>query len=205
MKLKICAIFDAYIMWVYSKHFIHGSKTLQMEAMDSLSDSLCNWFRYKKEPAGDVLTAIEEVLYAGGRMDPGMTPERIKETAWNVCEQRPQHSYFLYMAYWYGYETEGNDDLALEMLLDAGRRGHLVSYSNIVKIYSEGEYVHENIRLAITWQEKKVERFRLLFEQEGTDAAKSRYKEVLRQLGDLLMKEGHAKKAKRYYRMADQL
>ncbi len=206
LKLKICAIFDAYIMWEYSKHFLSGSGVLQREAMDdSLSNNLYRWFNYTKEPAGDVLTTIEEILDAGGRSAPDMTPERIKEIAWNVCEQSPQHSYFLYMAYWYGYETEGNDDLALQLLLDAAQKGHLVSYSNIVKIYSEGEYVHKNFRLALTWQEKKVERFRLSFEQSGTDTDRRRYKDVLRQLGDLLMKEGHAKKAKRYYRMADQL
>ena len=109
------------------------------------------------------------------------------------------------MAHWYGFQTEGDDDLALKMLTDAAQRGHLVSYSNIVKIYSEGEYVHKNIRLALTWQEKKVERFRALFEQEGTDKARREYKEVLRQQGDLLMKEGYAKRAKRIYHMADQL
>ena len=52
---------------------------------------------------------------------------------------------------------------------------------------------------------KKVELYRLSFEQEGTDTARREYREVLRQLGDLLMKEGYAKRAKRYYRMADQL
>ena len=65
---------------------------------DFLSDSLCSRFNYTEEPAGDVLTAIEELLSAGGRSTPDMTPERIKEIAWNVCEQSPQHSYFLYMA-----------------------------------------------------------------------------------------------------------
>lgn len=206
LKRKICSIFDAYIMWEYSKHFLYGSGVLQREAMDdSLSYSLCSWFNYTKEPAGDVLTTIEELLSAGGRFDPGLTRERIREIAWSVCEQSPQHSYFLHMAHWYGYETEGDDDLALQMLLDAGQRGHLVSYSNIVKIYSEGKYVHKNIRLALTWQEKKVERFRAIFEQEGTEKARREYKEVLRQKGDLLMKEGYAKRAKRIYRMADQL
>ena len=171
----------------------------------SLSSRVCSWFKYTKEPAGDVLTTIEELLSAGGRSDPGLTRERIREIAWSVCEQSPQHSYFLHMAHWYGYETEGNDDLALKMLLDAGRRGHLVSYSNIVKIYSEGEYVHKNIRLALTWQEKKVERFRQLFAKEGTDSARRKYKAVLMQQGDLLMKEGYAKRAKQSYRMAEKL
>ena len=206
LKLKICAIFDAYIMWEYSKEFLSGSGVLQREAMDdSLSDSLCSWFNYTQEPAGDVLTAIEELLAAGGRSAPDLTRERLKEIAWNVCEQSPQHSYFIYMAYWYGYEAEENDDLALQMLFDAAQRGHLVACSNIVKIYSEGVYVHKNFRLALTWQEKKVELYRLSFEQEGTDTARREYREVLRQLGDLLMKEGYAKRAKRYYRMADQL
>ena len=50
-----------------------------------------------------------------------------------------------------------------------------------------------------------MELYRLSFEQEGTDTARREYREVLRQLGDLLMKEGYAKRAKRYYRMADQL
>ena len=109
------------------------------------------------------------------------------------------------MAHWYGFQTEGDDDLALKMLTDAAQRGHLVSYSNIVKIYSEGEYVHKNIRLALTWQEKKVERFRQLFAKEGTDSARRKYKAVLMQQGDLLMKEGYAKRAKQSYRMAEKL
>ena len=109
------------------------------------------------------------------------------------------------MAYWYGYQTEQDDDLALQMLLDAGERGHLVSYSNIVKIYSEGKYVHKNSRLALSWQEKKVERFRLLYEKNGTDKARREYKEVLKQHGDLLMKEGYAKRAKQSYRLAERL
>ena len=206
LKLKICAIFDAYIMWEYSKHFHSGSGVLQMEAMnDSLSNSLCSWFKHTQEPAGNVLTTIEKILSEGGRLTPDLTPKRIEEIAWNVCEHSPQHSYFLHMAYWYGYETEENDDLALQMLLDAGQKGHLVSYANIVKIYSEGEYVHKNFRLALTWQEKKVERFRELYEQKGTEKARRDFKEVLIQLGDMLMKEGYAKRAKRSYRMADQL
>ena len=206
LKLKICSVFDAYIMWEYSKHFPDGSGVLQKEAMDdSLSGSLCSRFRYTKEPAGNVLTAIEEILSEGGRLDPDLTPERIREIAWNVCERSPQHSYFLYMAHWYGFQTEGDDDLALKMLTDAAQRGHLVSYSNIVKIYSEGEYVHKNIRLALTWQEKKVERFRQLFEKEGTDSARRKYKAVLMQHGDLLMKEGYAKRAKQSYRLAERL
>lgn len=206
LKLKICAIFDAYIMWEYSKHFPHGSGVLQSEAMnDFLSDRLHSRFKHTQEPAGNVLAAIEEILSAGGRLTPDLTPERIKEIAWNVCEHSAQHSYFLYMAYWYGYQTEQDDDLALQMLLDAGERGHLVSYSNIVKIYSEGKYVHKNSRLALSWQEKKVERFRLLYEKNGTDKARREYKEVLKQHGDLLMKEGYAKRAKQSYRLAERL
>lgn len=207
LRLKICSIFDAYIMWEYGKHFRYGWGVIQREAMEdnSLSDSLCTWFTYTREPARNVLTEIENILSETGRSTPGMTTEKIKETAWNVCEDSPQHSYFLHMAYWYGYETEMDDELALKMLIDAAERGHLVSYINIVKIYSEGKYVHKNFRLAQTWQEKLIERYRLLYEKDGSAGARREYETALRYLGDLLMKEGYARRAKQYYRKADQL
>ena len=204
LKCKICSIFDAYIMWKFTKRFFTGSGVVRREAMnDSLSNNLYDRFRFKQEPAGNVLTAIAETLSAAGRSDPELTPEFIKETAWNVSEHSAQHSYFLYMAHWYGFETEGDDDLALKMLFDAAERGHLKSYDNIVRIYSEGKYVHKNFRLALTWQEKKAAHYRRIFEEEGS--SKIKYKESLRELGDLLKGEGRAKKAKQYYRLADEL
>ncbi len=207
--------------WVLKKAAFHAPKPMSRFAFCRLTG--CSWipeedqaYSYRTYSCGlkrdvsreDIEDLCREMINEkaeGGRLTPDLTPERIEETAWNVCEHSPQHSYFLHMAYWYGYETEENDDLALQMLLDAGQKGHLVSYANIVKIYSEGEYVHKNIRLALTWQEKKVERFRELYEQKGTEKARRDYKEVLIQLGDMLMKEGYAKRAKRSYRMADQL
>ena len=206
LKDKICAVFDAYVMWEYSERFPMGAGSLQMDAMeDPVSDRLCRRFRYEQKPAGDVLTTIAELFLAGGRSVSGMTPEKIKETAWNVREHSPQHSFFLYLAYWSGIETERAPELALQMLSDAAQRGHLRSFDSLVRIYAEGKYVHRNFRLALSWQEKKVERCRQLFEQEGTDKGRREYRESLRQLGDLLMKEGFAKRAKQYYRKADQL
>ena len=203
-NLKICSIFDAYIMWLYSKHFWHGSGIIQRDAMeDSLSDFLCTWFQYTQKPARDVLTTIADFLSSGGRSFPGLTAETIKDVAWNVCKDSPQHSFFLFMAYWYGLETGTDDDQALRMLFDAAERGHLVSYDYIVEIYSEGKYVHKNFRLALTWQEKKVERYRLQYEKDGS--SRRDYREALRKLGDLLMNEGFARRAKQYYRKADQL
>ena len=206
LKRRICSVFDAYIMWVYTKHYLRGSGVLKREAMnDNLSDYLETRFEYTQEPSGNILTAIEETLAAGGRSALDMTTEKIREIAWNVCEDSPEHSFFLYLAYWYGFKTKENDDLALKMLMDAAQRGHLRSYDSIVQIYSEGEYVHKNMRLALTWQEKKVEHYRLLYEKHGYLGDKRAYSEALRELGDLLMKDGHARQAKQYYRKADQL
>ena len=81
----------------------------------------------------------------------------------------------------------------------------MVSIDHIVSIYSSGKYVHKNTRLALTWQEKKTELCRKSFEEKGTHVAGVNYEEALRKLGDLHMKEGHKKRAKQYYRKADQL
>ena len=57
--------------------------------------------------------------------------------------------------------------------------------------------------LYATQQEKKVERYRLQYEKDGS--SRRDYREALRKLGDLLMNEGFARRAKQYYRKADQL
>ena len=119
--------------------------------------------------------------------------------------RQPPAQLFPLYGYWYGYETEMDDEMALKMLIDAAERGYLVSHVNIVKIYSEGKYVHKNFRLAQTWQEKLIERYRLLYEKDDSASARREYETALRHLGDLLMKEGYARRAKQYYRKADQL
>ena len=49
-----------------------------------------------------------------------------------------------------------------------------------------------SIAISFTWQEKKVELYRLSFEQEGTDTARREYREVLRQLGEMVLSFGIA-------------
>ena len=67
-------------------------------------------------------------------------------------------------------------------------------------------YVHKNVRLALDWQEKKVELCRHLYEEDkNSESALKDYENAIRELGSLLMKEGYAKQAKQQFRKADQL
>lgn len=155
---------------------------------------------------GDVISIIEETLSLGGCLTPELTPDKIRKTAWSVCPNSPQHSYFLFFAYWYGFETDENDDLALKMLADAADRGHMRSYKDLVQIYASGKYVHKNVRLALNWKEKEVELCRKRYAERGnTGYVLKAYEITLREFGDLLMKEGYAKRAKQQYKKADQL
>ena len=207
LELIICGIFDACIMLLYAKEFPGGSAILRQEAMeDSFSDNIRNRFEYEKKPKGDVIGIIRETLSLGGRLTPELTPDKISKTAWSVCSNSPQHSYFLFLAYWYGFETDENDDLALKMLADAADRGHVRSFKDLVEIYASGKYVHKNVRLALNWKEKEVELCRKRYaERVNTGDALKDYEKSLRELGDLLMKEGYAKRAKQQYKKADQL
>ena len=203
----ICGIFDASIMLLYANEFPKGSAVFGQEVMeDSFSDQIWNWFKYEHKPKGDVLSIITETLSLGGRLTPDLTADKVREIAWSACQRSPQHSYFLHLAYWYGFETEENDDLSLKMLADAATRGHMRSIKDLVNIYASGEYVHKNVRLALDWQEKRIELCRQRYaEHKNEESAFKDYEKALRELGDLLMREGYAKRAKQQYRKADQL
>ena len=204
LELIISGIFDAYIMLMYAKEWPNGSAVLRMEAMeDSFSDNIRIWFEYERRPENDIISVIVETLSIGGLLTPDLTRDKVRDIAWSVCKNSPQHNYFLYLAYWYGIETEENDDLALKLLSDAADRGHMRSFTDLVDIYSSGEYVHKNVRMALSWQEKKVELCRQQYvEHEKTIKD---YVKALRELGNLLMKEGYVKRAKQQYRKAEQL
>ena len=207
LELKICGIFDAFIMLLYEKEFPGGSvRFWQQINEDAFSENMRNCLIYDYKPKSDVIDTVTDLLSIGGRLTPDMTPDKISKIAWSVCKNSRQHSFFLYLAYWYGLGTKVNDDLALKMLSDAADRGHMFSFNDLVNIYSSGKYVHKNVRLALDWQEKKVELCRQLYEEDkNSESAIKDYESAIRELGSLLMKEGYAKRAKQQFRKADQL
>lgn len=203
---KICGIFDACIFRIYEEEIVSGAGPILFDAMDRFSGKMRDGLRRHPELPEEPEGAIAAVLTAGGRMTPELTPDRIRETAWSVSDRSTQHSYFLWMAYWYGIGTEENDDRALEMLEDAARRGHMYALKEIVHIYDAGKYVRRDFKRALQWQEKRMELCREAYElsEDGYTERKA-YAASLKELGDLLMKEGYAKRAKQYYRRAEKL
>lgn len=206
---KLLAIFDAYIFRKYQRHHFNGSGIVLKEAaQDSLTYYLAGRFE-KARPHASFEVALEEVKRSSG-WDPGLTPEQIDRLVWSVSPRSRQHSYFLWMAYWFGIDVDEDDDKAIKLLTDAAERGHLRAYDELVRIYATVNSVHRNIREALRWQEKKVGVYRKAYEADGQ--RDSRYSEtrrpyarVLRETGDFLKDAGYDKRARQYYHQAEQL
>ena len=206
---KLLAIFDAYIFRKYQSHRFKGSKVFLREATQDL---LTIYFalRFEKARPHASFGAALEVIKRDSGWDPGLTAEQIDRLVWSVSPRSRQHSYFLWMAYWFGIDVDEDDDKALKLLADAAERGHLRAYDDIVHIYATVNSVHRDFREALRWQEKKVAVFRKAYEADAW--RDSRYSEtrrpyarVLRETGDFLKEAGYDKRAKQYYRQAGQL
>ena len=84
------------------------------------------------------------------------------------------------------------------------------AYDELVRIYATGNSVHRNFKEALRWQEKKVGVLRKAYEADewrDTRYSETRrpYARVLRETGDFLKDAGYDKRAKQYYRQAEQL
>ena len=206
---KLLAIFDAYIFRKYQRHHFSGSGiVLQEAARDSLTRYFAGRFE-KARPHASFEAALEEIKRSSG-WDPGLTPEQIDRLVWSVSPRSRQHSYFLWMAYWFGIDVDEDDDKAIQLLTDAAERGHLRASDELVRIYATGNSAHRNFREALRWQEKKVGVFRKAYEaDEWRDSRYSEtrrpYARVLRETGDFLKEAGYDKRARQYYRQAGQL
>jgi len=206
---KLLAIFDAYIFRKYQRHHFKGSGAVLKEAaQDSLTVFFAGRFE-KARPHASFDAAIEEIRRCSG-WDPGLTPEQINRLVWSPSQRSRRHSYFLWMAYWFGIDVDEDDDRALKLLADAAERGHLRAYDELVHLYAAGNSVHRNFREALRWQEKKVGIFRKAYEADkwrDSQYSETRrpYTRVLRETGDFLKDAGYARRAKQYYRQAEQL
>lgn len=206
---KLIAIFDAYIFRKYQRHHVYGSRVdLREAAEDNLTRYLADRFE-KARPYASFESALAEITHASG-WDPGLTTQQIDRIVWSGSLRSRQHSYFLWMASWYGIDVEADDEKALKWLADAAERGHLRACDELVRIYTSKEYVRRNFRAALRWQEKKVGIYRKAYEAD--ERKDSRYSEtrrpyarVLRETGDFLKEAGCDKRARQYYRQAEKL
>ncbi len=207
---KVLAIFDAYIFRKYQRHHLQGSGIVLRESVeDPLTKRIADRLGAMKSYYKSAEIAIADIMEAGGR-EVGLAPEEVARLAWSVSSRSRQHSYFLWMAHWYGIDADEDDAAALRMLADAAERGHLYACEEIVRIYAAGEYVRRDFRLALRWQEKKLEWARAAWEAKdprdfAASQARERYAKVLRETGDLLTEAGNAKRARQYYRQAEKL
>ena len=210
MEDKICAIFDAYIFRKYQRHHLYGSGVVLREAVeDELTKRIADRLEKMKSYYRDFETAFSEIMKVGER-ELDLAPSEVTRLAWSISPRSRQHSFFLWMAYWYGIDAEEDNNKALGMLADAAERGHVRSFDEIVHIYASGEYVRRDFRLALRWQEKKVECLRGACEAMDPrdfhySSARERFARALRQTGDLLSEAGNAKRAKQYYRRAEEI
>lgn len=205
---KICGIFDAYIFREFEVITGGDSDNVRHEAVkDPFTWNLIRWLWSSKERFRDVEAALSGILQGGGRQTAGLTAEQVSQIAWAVSPRSPQHSYFLWMAYWYPVGMdESDDDLALKLLEDAAGRGHIRSIRELVRIYASGKYVRRDFKRALGWQERKVGLLQKAWEEgPSNDLALREYAGALRETGDLLMQAGYAKRAKQYHRRAEQL
>lgn len=207
---KVLAIFDAYIFRKYQRHHLYGSGIVLRESVeDPLTKRIADRLEKMKSYYRSFEIALTEIMEAGGR-EIGLAPEEVARLAWSVSPRSRQHSYFLWMAYWYGIDVDEDNAAALRMLADAAGRGHLYACDEIVHIYASGEYVRRDFRLALKWQEKKLEWARVAYEEKdprdiAASSARERYARALRETGDLLAEAGSAKRAKQYYKQAEKL
>ena len=208
---KICGIFDATIFQKYQRRYLYGSGIVFREAVeDSFTEFVNRRLDELKKPYKSIVTAVTELMRAGDRDISDLTSREISRIAWSVSPRSRQHSYFLWMAYWYGIDVDEDNDRALKLLADAADRGHMRSYREIVEIYASGEYVRRDFKQALRWQEKKTELLHRAYDgDEHRDAkycaTRKPYAEALKVTGDLLMEAGYAKRAKQFYRKAEQL
>lgn len=204
----VCAVFDAWVLNEYERELHAKASRLRVDAMDDLSRRADDWLNHRGAPLGDPEAAIISALRASGLWKAETTGERVHEIAWAPSRRSAQHSYFLWMAHWYGLGTkdgEADDALALERLADAAGRGHMRALDTIVHLYDAGKDVRRNFKLALQWQEKKAELCRRAYEAQPGPANRSEYLASLRKLGDMLTEEGYARRAKPWYRQAEAL
>ena len=206
---KVCGVFDAYIFRRYQRRHLKGSGIVLRESVeDGFTETIASMFeRMKPHPSFGI--ALAEIM-RGGERELTLTEQEIDRIAWSVSPRSRQHSFYLWMAYWYGIDVDVDDDRALQMLADAAERGHLYACDELVHIYASGEYVRRDFRLALQWQEKKVGHLRKAYEaDERRDrrfcSRREPYVKALRETGDLLAKAGRDKRAKQYYRQAEQI
>ncbi len=207
---KICAIFDAYIFRKYQRHHLYGSGVVLRESVeDALTKRVADRLEKMKSYYPSFEAALTEIMRTGDR-ELSLAPQEIAHLAWSVSPRSRQHSYFLWMAYWYGIDVAEDKGRALKMLADAAERGHLYACDEIVRIYTSGDGVRRDFRLALQWQEKKLERLRGAYEAKDPRdiqyaSARTAYARALKATGDLLSEAVSARRAKQYYRQAEKL
>ena len=208
---KICGIFDAYIFQKYQRKYLYGSGVVFREAVEeSFTEYINHRLDRREKPYKTLEAAVSELMRAGDRDISDLTDREISRIAWSISPRKRQHSYFLWMAYWYAIDVDEDNDMALKMLADAADRGHMRSYQDIVNIYASGKYVRRDFKQALRWQEKKIGLLCEAYDKDvNRDAryctTRKSYAKALEEMGDLLKATGYAKRAKQYYRKAEEM
>ena len=201
---KVRLLFDAYIYEVCDTAYGRYPGAVFKEAPHLFTESLMRWVR-KHAKNEKYSSMIMKGLAAGDRMTSDLTEEDMETIVWAASKRSPQHSYFLWMAYWYAIGTAEDNVLALQMLEDSAAGGFVPAYTEMVRINDAGDRIRRNAKKALMLQEEKTELCRKRNEERSTYLTVLLYRKSLKELGDLYMKAGRPAIAKKYHRAAAEL
>lgn len=99
-------------------------------------------------------------------------------------DEDPKHNFFIGLAYLGGVDVETDYERALALITKAAEAGLPEAMEKLVAMYQNGEGVARDYRKAISWQEKLVARYQMLFKKQNSEESYRKLRSAIWNLGD---------------------